>query len=306
MARGLRVEIVKVTIDGPEGTKMEVDGKVCTKCGGEPKPLTEYGADKRKSDGRRPHCKECEHLYKLAYKEKNPEYRRRYYEATSDASRQYSRKWAQDNPDLNKIRNSRWAANNKTKIRARDVRRRTAKAYLPDAVTWTEWESTLTATKRRCSLTGTVSNIHMEHWLPIGIGHGGTHVGNIYPMQGTLNLSKSDTNPFEWFEANGQRFELTQSAFDALVWRLAHQNGLTPEEFRDFTYWCFANKRTVIEVKADNLHYGYKRPSLEMWREAVGLLFPIRVDFGDLTLDREITSLGVTGSHPTEEIALAS
>jgi len=122
-------------------------------------------------------------------------------------------------------------------------------------------------------------------------------------MNGTLNLSKSNANPFEWFEANGQRLELTQSAFDVLVAKLAHQNGLTPEEFRNFTYWCFGNKRTVIEVKADNLRYGYKRPSLEIWREAVGIPFPIRVDFGDLTLDRELSALGVTGSHPTEDIA---
>ncbi|MEK5414324.1 hypothetical protein [Paenibacillus sp. FSL L8-0708] len=306
MARGYRVEIVKVAVIGPDGTTIEVDGKVCTKCGGEPKPLTNYGADKRKSDGRRPHCKECEHEYKLAHKERNPEYRRNYYEATADASRQYSRKWVEDNPELNKIRNSRWASQNKTKIRARDARRRTAKASLPESLSWSGWETTLEVTRRRCALTGAPSNIHMEHWLPIGVGHGGTYSGNIYPMHGTLNLSKSDDNPFEWFEANGQRFELSQSSFDVLVAKLAHQNGLTPEEFRDFTYWCFANKRTVIEVKADNLRYGYKRPSLEMWREAVGIPFPIRVDFGDLTLDRELSALGVTGSHPTEDIVLAS
>lgn len=290
MAQGYRVEIVKVSEINPDGTTIEtVDGKVCTKCGGKPKPLTEYGVDTRKSDGRRPHCKECEHAYKLAYKERNPEYRRNYYEATADASRQYSRQWAQDNPELNKARNRRWASQNKNKIMARDARRRIAKAVLPSA-----WEKGIKLEKRICALTGATRNIHRDHWIPVSIGHGGKHSGNIYLIRGALNLSKSNDNPFEWFEANGQRFELTQSAFDALVAKLAGQNGLTPEEFRAFTYWCFANKRTVTEVKADNLRYGYKRPSLEIWRESVGLPFPIRVDFGDLSLD---------SVNRTEEIA---
>ncbi|MNW53451.1 hypothetical protein D3C74_310120 [compost metagenome] len=127
---------------------------------------------------------------------------------------------------------------------------------------------------------------HVDHFIPISIGHAGSYVGNLAYLAPEINSSKSDANPFEWFEANGQRFELSQSAFDSLVAKLAEQNGLTPEEFRNFTYWCFANKRTVEQVRADNDRYGYKKPSLEIWREETGLALPIRVDFGDLSLDR--------------------
>ena len=59
MAKGKRVEIVKVVVTGPDGTIAEVDGKVCTKCGGEPKPLTEFSPDPRKISGRYAACKEC-------------------------------------------------------------------------------------------------------------------------------------------------------------------------------------------------------------------------------------------------------
>lgn len=63
MAEGKRVEIVKVPITGPDGTTIEVDGKVCTKCGGEPKPLTEFGVDKRLISGTNARCNKCRSDY---------------------------------------------------------------------------------------------------------------------------------------------------------------------------------------------------------------------------------------------------
>jgi Zn ribbon nucleic-acid-binding protein len=54
MARGKRVELVKLTLDG-----VEVDAKVCTKCKGNPKPLTEFHVNKTKYHGYESHCKEC-------------------------------------------------------------------------------------------------------------------------------------------------------------------------------------------------------------------------------------------------------
>lgn len=53
MARGKRVEIVKLTVDGAE-----VDAKACTKCG-KVKALTYFCKDVRASDGRNCRCREC-------------------------------------------------------------------------------------------------------------------------------------------------------------------------------------------------------------------------------------------------------
>jgi len=112
------------------------------------------------------------------------------------------------------------------------------------------------------------------------------------PLASWLNGNKNAANPFEWFEANRQRFDLDPTRFDALVWRLASQNGLTPGEFRSFTYWCFDNPRTVEQIAEDNARYGYKKSSLEIWREQTRLPFPIAVDFGDTALNNDIKREG--------------
>ncbi|WP_427050446.1 hypothetical protein [Paenibacillus sp. TC-CSREp1] len=128
-----------------------------------------------------------------------------------------------------------------------------------------------------------------DHFIPVATGHCGTYLGNMRPLASWLNANKSAANPYEWFEANRQRFDLDQSRFDALVWRLAAQNGLTPEEFRKFTYWCFENPRTVEQIAEDNARYGYKKSSIEIWRDQTGLPFPIAVDFGYTALNNDTT-----------------
>ncbi|CAM2955986.1 hypothetical protein PASE110613_09445 [Paenibacillus sediminis] len=57
MARGKRVEIVKKTVAGPDGTPVEVDAKACTKCG-EVKALTEFHKG-ISAGGRKSQCMGC-------------------------------------------------------------------------------------------------------------------------------------------------------------------------------------------------------------------------------------------------------
>lgn len=75
-----RVEIVKVPITGPDGTTIEVDGKACTKCGGEPKPLCDFSKGAG-AGGRYAWCKKCAKSD-----------RRNKREAANPNARQY-RKW---------------------------------------------------------------------------------------------------------------------------------------------------------------------------------------------------------------------
>ncbi|MCG7383332.1 helix-turn-helix domain-containing protein [Paenibacillus sp. ACRRY] len=173
-------------------------------------------------------------------------------------------------------------------VRAAANRRRTLLLSLP-----TNWERTHRLAMRldgggTCDLTDE-TECDDDHFIPIATGHCGTYLGNMRPLASWLNANKSAANPFEWFEANRQRFELDQVRFDALVSKLAAQNGLTPEEFRKFTYWCFDNPRTVEQIAADNARYGYKKSSLEIWREQTGLPFPFAIDFGNTTLNNEIS-----------------
>ncbi len=53
MARGKRVELVKIMVDGAE-----VDAKACTKCG-DVKALTDFQRKQSMSCGRQPLCRTC-------------------------------------------------------------------------------------------------------------------------------------------------------------------------------------------------------------------------------------------------------
>jgi hypothetical protein len=62
VAKGKRVETVKVPITGPDGTTIEVDGKACTKCGKE-KALRDFGVDKKLISGTTASCNKCRSEY---------------------------------------------------------------------------------------------------------------------------------------------------------------------------------------------------------------------------------------------------
>lgn len=146
------------------------------------------------------------------------------------------------------------------------------KRSLPDTLTETQRSGTYTLFKDKCSLTGESKNLNMEHTLPLGIGHGGTTRENIVPMRMDLNISKGDRNVFEWFESNRERFNLNRRKFDDMIAYLAKVNGVTTKEYRDFVFWCHDNPRTVEHTEIDNAKYGYKKPSIEIWKETKGAI----------------------------------
>ncbi|MFL6559227.1 MAG: hypothetical protein ACJ8MO_24300, partial [Bacillus sp. (in: firmicutes)] len=132
----------------------------------------------------------------------------------------------------------------------REHRRKARKKGLPDTLTVTEYSNTLVFFGNACALTGETENIEKEHAIPISIGHGGTTFENCYPMKSGLNQSKFNHNIFEWFEANRQRFELSQERFDNGIAWLASANAMSVEEYRSYVNWCHANPRTIDELEA--------------------------------------------------------
>jgi hypothetical protein len=153
------------------------------------------------------------------------------------------------NKDYFKEYQSNYRKLNKDKMRLLSLRRRARKKYLIDDLTDTQ----LTEIKEifnGCCLTGN-EEVHMDHVIPLATGHVGTTYGNMIPLRGDLNISKNDSNIFEWFEANRQRFELSQERFDNLIAYLASANAMTVEEYRDHVYWCHANPRNINELEAN-------------------------------------------------------
>lgn len=365
-----RVEIVKITVDGPDGQPVEVDAKECTKCG-EVKSLVDYYDDRRKpgrktsacreckndqskqrrsnpeyaqhlyegtevgdeaflrkkcskcgrvknlkcfgkrscsSTGFRSSCKECDKSYSLVTRNKRIAYERVWREKNREKVREACRKYESSNRDKRRQKNRDYHYNNRESIssrkkvyvaknliyyRLRAQGRRTMRSALPDRCTHRAGVDKLFLSV--CSISKCRQDVHIDHFIPITWGHGGSYIGNIAPIRRNLNLSKNNRHPYEWFDANKDRFNLSESAWNELTATLASQNGLTPSEFRAFVDWCYANKRTVAQTKRDNERYGYKKPSLEIWREATGLQFPIRVDFGTST------QLSVIGERSTPD-----
>lgn len=113
-----------------------------------------------------------------------------------------------------------------------------------------------------CVLTGD-TDIAYDHFVPLNWGHVGSYNRNMYPLNQRLNSSKWAHNPFDWFEDNHERFGLIRRKFDELVTILAELNGLTTDEYRDFVYWCEANKREPEEIALD------PRPSIDIWRDSM-------------------------------------
>lgn len=115
--------------------------------------------------------------------------------------------------------------------------------------------------KDRCALTNDKYYI-TEHFIPVSWGHGGTYVGNIYPLRENLNLSKSNKNPFNWYSRKKNEINnLEERKWNKLIKYLADHNGLTVAEFKIYVNWCEKNKRTKEEVLKDG-----EISSVDLWK----------------------------------------
>jgi hypothetical protein len=158
---------------------------------------------------------------------------------------------------LQKRRNQKFFKENPEKIREYNFRRRSMKAMLP-------FEQIYERFFTECCLTG-LETFSVDHFIALNTGHGGSYVENYIPLNGNLNSSKGDKNPFKCIMFR----DLNRGLFNLEVVRLAQLNRLTPDEYRQFVYWCYDNKRDIDEIKRDQRH------SIEIWREAVGKQFPL-------------------------------
>jgi hypothetical protein len=247
----------------------EIVAKSCAKCN-EIKTLDSYTKHKAGLGGRESSCKSCkagyytenkaeylnryennkEHLLELmrvryeANKESHSEYQRKYYAENKDAISERYRDYRKGKREYLTELSRNWRRNNPEKATLIAERRRARKKSLPDD--FTEYQMFVTLELfGGCALTGEVFDLHWDHVIPLATGFGGTTYGNMIPLRGDLNLSKSDANIFEWFERNKERFNLSQSKFDRLIEWLAEVNGMTTDEYSNFVNGCFENKRNT-------------------------------------------------------------
>lgn len=232
-----RVEIVKITVDN-----VEVDAKECSKCG-EVKALLEYYSQKTGIGGRRANCKQCSGDYRKQWYEDNHEEQVARMSKWYKKNRGYSKMYYAENKD--KYR--RWHVNNKDKKRLQALRRRARIKFVP--WNWTEdtKELVLQEFGGGCALTQ-CSEYQMDHVIPIATGRGGTVFGNMMPLRPDLNLSKGDTNLFEWFEGNCDHLNLSKGTFNNVIEILARQNNMSSDEYREYVAFCHENPISIDEI----------------------------------------------------------
>lgn len=206
-----------VTVDGEES-------KECRKCGAI-KPLGEFSENKngRGVGGRRASCKGC---MRLQWEQRREEFGKVYAEK--------SRMWRLANPKKQLLAQRRWRINNKHKDAVYQNTRKAKKQQLRNDLTPQQWQEILGHFGHACALTGNVEYVTMDHFIPISTGKGGTYVGNVYPLSSTLNNSKHNRNPFEWFTSYGANHGVSESAWSKLIAYLAGVNNMSEKEFIEY------------------------------------------------------------------------
>lgn len=112
---------------------------------------------------------------------------------------------------------------------------------------FTDEEESLLRSKfgNKCALTGKSVPLHMDHVIPIVIGHGGTTLSNMLPIWQRINSSKGAKNIFVWYEENGERFGVCPDRFTEVIEYIAELNEMTTEEYREYVYECHANPNEI-------------------------------------------------------------
>jgi len=239
--------------------------KLCLECK-EWYPLSHYGKNQKCIEGLSPKCKVC-----VKAKE------RQAWELLKENPEQYAdrlvsmSKYYYDNHEKNLARKrenyainseqiiqkvTAWQRNNPERKRRYKANRSAMKRHLTNTMTNEQQLMILQDFNYCCALTTLGQKYEWDHFIPLSWGHGGTYLGNVYPLVRNHNYSKRHKNPFVWIDY----YPEYQESFTNIVNYLARQSELSPDEFREFVYWCDENRRTAEQVEADN------RSSLEIWR----------------------------------------
>ncbi len=90
----------------------------------------------------------------------------------------------------------------------------------------------------RCALTGKEVTLHMDHVIPVAWEIEGTTLSNMLPIWDSINSSKHDSNVFEWYKVNGDRFDVKEEMFIKAITYIAELNDMTFVEYKDYVYKC--------------------------------------------------------------------
>lgn len=233
-----------------ENSLGEMLAKECGKCH-EIMTTTSFYKGPNGLGGRGSNCKACtSNVLREKYSkdpEKYLEQARKSRKNNVENLRNRKRRYRENHPEQVRESQRKLRKSNKMKYIICDIRRRARKALLPDTFTLEQQSDISSYFSGGCALTGS-TDYHMDHVIPLSIGHGGTTYENMIPLRGDLNLSKNASHIFEWFDWAKGTYDLSQAKFDALISYLAEVNEMTTKEYRMYVNWCFDNPRDINEI----------------------------------------------------------
>lgn len=291
---GKIVEIHKLEVDGKC-----LDARKCTECG-EVKPLDEFVRASSKKNGKSAKCKECNRKWRQENRELTKRSHDKWVEENIERVRENGKRWRQENrkhlkdkareywesisqekrEEINaktrirykeniifeRERNKKYRQKNPLNVLKRKHIRRAKQKSLVSNLTDRQTKQLLHTFDNSCALTGLEDDVHIEHFIPLSWGHGGTYIGNVYPMDGSLNLSKFTNNPFDWIKREEIKQKVDLERWEKLISYLSEMNNLTTSEFEQFVYWCNSNKRTIEQIKDDG-----DKSSVQIWKEKMNI-----------------------------------
>ena len=208
-----------------EGITSDVpSSKTCVMCS-EDKPVSCFHKDKYTLDGFFSRCKSCQSEYKKTRRE-----------ALGLEALEVRRATDAKNRDKLREQEKAYRERNRDRVNLKASRYRARKRGLPDTLTEDEIRTIVSHFDNRCSICGGGYE-HLDHFIPVSSGHGGTIKENIVPMCEECNHSKRAKNPFEWRDLlpEGDR-----ERFDSLVEYLTELNGIAAvEDYEAHVYQCF-------------------------------------------------------------------
>ncbi|MCA1066107.1 hypothetical protein QTG56_25540 (plasmid) [Rossellomorea sp. AcN35-11] len=176
------------------------------------------------------------------------EYKKRWSEENKDSIRERRKEYRLKNAKIIKERKRLYSKENRHIKSASNQRRRAIEKLLPHTFSAQDSTELMDHFYHQCAISSNSNDdIHLDHFIALATGHGGTIKGNMLPIAGSLNISKNYYNPFEWIQRKDIAKQLNVKKWRKALHYLAELNGMTVKEFRNYVYECYANPIALQE-----------------------------------------------------------
>lgn len=202
----------------------QVKEKKCNSCL-EVKSSEMFHKDGYTKDGLLNRCKPCQ-----------SEYKKRRREARGIEALEVRRASDKRNAERLRRQEREYRKINRERINLNASKYRASVRGLPSTLTLEETEELINHFSSKCTICDAPYE-HLDHFIPVSTGYGGTTKENMVPMCARCNTSKNGRNPFEWAKTLTQK---DRERFDSLVEYLSVINGIaTVEDYEAHVNQCF-------------------------------------------------------------------